>query len=319
MGHHRLRRRHRSQERAGLSEGRRLVARRGHAARSAKAEDYARRHGVPRVHATADDLIADPEMDAVYIATPPSTHCDLALLVAAAGKPCLVEKPMALNHDECPHDGRRLPDRRRPSVGGVLPAGAPPLPAGARPARAGGDRPADVVHVQVTGPPRDRARATNWRFDPGGRRRGALPRFGSHCLDLLDFLVGADHGGSRIRLQHRRHLRRRRRHGARRFSSRPRVPGTGIWNFNAGANDRRHRSFRIGRHGWSRPSSRTATCRVPRTVATRFTHPQSSTRPSAADSDHRRRAARQGAMPVDRRVRRPHVLGHGKISEFVNW
>jgi 1,5-anhydro-D-fructose reductase (1,5-anhydro-D-mannitol-forming) len=66
----------------------------------AKAEDFALRHGVPRVHRHAEDLIADPDVDAVYIATPPSSHCELALAVAEAGKPCLVENQMALNHDE---------------------------------------------------------------------------------------------------------------------------------------------------------------------------------------------------------------------------
>ena len=66
-----------------------------------KAEDYAHRHGVPRVHATADALIADPDVDAVYIATPPGTHGELSVQTAAAGKPCLVEKPMARNHSEC--------------------------------------------------------------------------------------------------------------------------------------------------------------------------------------------------------------------------
>src|SRR5205809_2917612 len=67
----------------------------------ARAEDFARRHGVERVHGLAEDLIADPHVDAVYVATPPSSHRDLALAVAAAGKPCLVEKPMAMNHAEC--------------------------------------------------------------------------------------------------------------------------------------------------------------------------------------------------------------------------
>jgi len=66
-----------------------------------KAQDYARRHGVPRAYNSADALISDPEVDAVYIATPPSSHCELTLAVAAAGKPCLVEKPMARNHAEC--------------------------------------------------------------------------------------------------------------------------------------------------------------------------------------------------------------------------
>ena len=53
----------------------------------AQAEDYARRHGVPRVNGVRQALFADPEVHAVYIATPPSSHCDLAFEVAAAGKP----------------------------------------------------------------------------------------------------------------------------------------------------------------------------------------------------------------------------------------
>src|SRR5690606_18533460 len=67
----------------------------------ARAEDYARRHGVPRWYDRAEALIADPEVDAVYIAVPPSTHAHYALLVAAAGKPAYVEKPMARHTPEC--------------------------------------------------------------------------------------------------------------------------------------------------------------------------------------------------------------------------
>src|SRR5262245_31300716 len=67
----------------------------------ARAEDYARRHGVLRVHETADALLDDSDVDAVYIATPPSSHHELALKAAAAGKPCLVEKPMGMNHAQC--------------------------------------------------------------------------------------------------------------------------------------------------------------------------------------------------------------------------
>jgi len=68
---------------------------------AAKAEDYARRHQVPRWTADADQLINDPSIDAVYIATPPSSHLSYALKVAAAGKPAYVEKPMAMSHAEC--------------------------------------------------------------------------------------------------------------------------------------------------------------------------------------------------------------------------
>ena len=65
------------------------------------AEDYARRHGVPKWYDNADALIQDSEVDAVYIATPPYAHKEYTLLCAQAGKPVYVEKPMALNFAEC--------------------------------------------------------------------------------------------------------------------------------------------------------------------------------------------------------------------------
>jgi predicted dehydrogenase len=66
-----------------------------------KARDYARRHGVARAYDSARGLIDDPDVDAVYVATPPSSHAELALVIASAGKPCLVEKPMAITYAEC--------------------------------------------------------------------------------------------------------------------------------------------------------------------------------------------------------------------------
>jgi predicted dehydrogenase len=65
------------------------------------AEDYARRHGVPKWYADADLLINDPEVNAVYIATPPDTHASYAIQAMKAGKPVYVEKPMARNYQEC--------------------------------------------------------------------------------------------------------------------------------------------------------------------------------------------------------------------------
>ena len=62
-----------------------------------KAEDYARRHGVPRWYADADELINDPEVNAIYIATPPSSHEEYTLAAINAGKHVYVEKPMANN------------------------------------------------------------------------------------------------------------------------------------------------------------------------------------------------------------------------------
>jgi predicted dehydrogenase len=65
------------------------------------ARDYAKRHSVPRWYDNAEDLINDPEVDAIYIATPPVAHKAYVLLSAQANKPVYVEKPMALNFEEC--------------------------------------------------------------------------------------------------------------------------------------------------------------------------------------------------------------------------
>jgi predicted dehydrogenase len=67
----------------------------------AKAADFARRHGVPRWYDDADRLLSDPDVNAVYIATPPDSHAELTLRAARAGKRVLVEKPMARTATEC--------------------------------------------------------------------------------------------------------------------------------------------------------------------------------------------------------------------------
>ncbi|WP_316814640.1 Gfo/Idh/MocA family oxidoreductase [Pedobacter nyackensis] len=62
-----------------------------------KAKDYAIRHGVPKWYDDANQLINDPEVNAIYIATPPLQHEEFALSAMAAGKPVYIEKPMTLN------------------------------------------------------------------------------------------------------------------------------------------------------------------------------------------------------------------------------
>ncbi|MEO6960760.1 MAG: Gfo/Idh/MocA family oxidoreductase [Puia sp.] len=67
----------------------------------AKAADYAARHCVPVWYDNVDDLINDPAVNAVYIATPPDVHLEYARKVMQAGKAAYVEKPMARNAAEC--------------------------------------------------------------------------------------------------------------------------------------------------------------------------------------------------------------------------
>ncbi|MDX1682110.1 MAG: Gfo/Idh/MocA family oxidoreductase, partial [Phycisphaeraceae bacterium] len=68
------------------------------ASRSAdRAAEFADKHGADRSHGSYEDLFADDDVDAVYIATPHPWHAELAILAAEAGKHVLCEKPAALN------------------------------------------------------------------------------------------------------------------------------------------------------------------------------------------------------------------------------
>ena len=66
-----------------------------------KAKDYARRHHVPKFYDDASALIADPEINAIYIATPPAFHEQYAEEAMKAGKPVYIEKPVTLNSQSC--------------------------------------------------------------------------------------------------------------------------------------------------------------------------------------------------------------------------
>ena len=66
-----------------------------------KARSYARRHGIKNWYTDPQALLEDPDVNAVYIATPPSTHATFAIMAMKAGKPVYVEKPMAANYEDC--------------------------------------------------------------------------------------------------------------------------------------------------------------------------------------------------------------------------
>ncbi|HEU5052622.1 MAG TPA: Gfo/Idh/MocA family oxidoreductase [Hanamia sp.] len=63
-----------------------------------KAKDYAQRHGVAKWYSDANELINDKEVNAIYIATPPSSHEEYAIAAINTGKPVYIEKPMTLNY-----------------------------------------------------------------------------------------------------------------------------------------------------------------------------------------------------------------------------
>ena len=66
-----------------------------------KAQSYAERHHIPRWYTDPQQLIGDEDVNAIYIATPPSSHCTYAIMAMKAGKPVYIEKPMAATYEDC--------------------------------------------------------------------------------------------------------------------------------------------------------------------------------------------------------------------------
>lgn len=160
--------------------------------RAEAARDYAVRHGIGSVYEHVDELIASHDVDAVYIATPPASHLDLAVRVAQAGKPCCVEKPMAMDHAECTRmlaafEARGLPlfvsyyRRSLPRFAQVKAWLDEGLIGEVRDVR---------WHLVKPPSPRDRDGRPDWRTDPGASPGGYFSDLASHGLDLLQHLLG---------------------------------------------------------------------------------------------------------------------------------
>lgn len=66
-----------------------------------KARSYAQRHNIKKWYTDAQELINDDDVNAVYIATPPSSHATFAIMAMNADKPVYVEKPLASSYEDC--------------------------------------------------------------------------------------------------------------------------------------------------------------------------------------------------------------------------
>lgn len=150
------------------------------------AEDYARRHGVPRWSEDADDILHADDIDAVYIATHPDTHLDYTIRAAEAGKAVYVEKPVARSAAEC----RRMLDA-------CDRAGVPLWVAYYRRALPRFRKIRSLIDAGAIGRVRavsslrhQRVRADAWQNVPGASGGGYFFDAGCHALDFLQFLFG---------------------------------------------------------------------------------------------------------------------------------
>ncbi|MBB2147672.1 Gfo/Idh/MocA family protein [Pedobacter gandavensis] len=158
-----------------------------------KAEDYAKRHGVPKWYDDAQQLIDDPEVNAIYIATPPAQHEVYALMAFAAGKPVYVEKPMTLNaasairmKDAALNTGVKLSiahyRRAQPmflKIKSLL-----------EDEEIGAIRLVQLKMLQPEDSNQIANSATNWRLDPAISGGGLFHDLAPHQLDLLVFFFG---------------------------------------------------------------------------------------------------------------------------------
>lgn len=156
------------------------------------AEDYAQRHHVEKWYNDANQLIQSPDIDAVYIATPPSSHKDYTIAVAKAGKPVYVEKPMARNFAECQEMIQACEDSNVPLFVAYYRRGLPRflkvkslLDEGA----IGKVRFANVVYYRQPSE-EDLKGAENWRVDPQVAGGGYFYDLASHSINILQFFFG---------------------------------------------------------------------------------------------------------------------------------
>ncbi len=159
-----------------------------------RAEDFAKRHGVGRWHADADAIINAPDVDAVYAATRTDSHCELVLRCAAAGKPVLVEKPMAMSHADGVRMAAACREAKVPLWVAYYRRALPRFVAVRDLVQSGAIGPVRMVitrHFQRI-PTLEQMRGPfwSWRLDPAVSGGGIFFEAVGHTLDILDFILG---------------------------------------------------------------------------------------------------------------------------------
>ncbi len=158
-----------------------------------KAKDYAARHQVPKWYDDAQQLIDDPEVNAIYIATPPNGHLELCTLAAKAGKPVYVEKPMARTYVECQEMVRVCEKLQVPLYVAYYRRRLPHFLKIKELMDAGAIGEIRTVHIdlkEALNPGLVAGSEENWRIDPEIAGGGYFFDLASHQIDLLDFFFG---------------------------------------------------------------------------------------------------------------------------------
>ena len=159
-----------------------------------KARSYAERHHIRKWYTDAQELIDDPDVNAVYIATPPSSHATFAIMAMKAGKPVYVEKPLAASYNDCIRINRISEQTGVPCFVAYYRRFLAYFQKVKEIIQSGGI--GDVINVQVrfSVPPRDldyhSGKEMPWRLQPDISGGGYFYDLAPHQIDLLQDLFG---------------------------------------------------------------------------------------------------------------------------------
>ena len=159
-----------------------------------KAKLYAKRHNIPKWYTDPQMLISDPNVNAIYIATPPSSHATFAIMAMKAGKPVYVEKPLAASYDDCARINRISEQTGVPCFVAYYRRYLPYFQKVKQIINDGTIGQVTNVQIRFSVPPRDLDYNSRdclpWRLQPDIAGGGYFYDLAPHQLDLIQELFG---------------------------------------------------------------------------------------------------------------------------------
>lgn len=158
-----------------------------------RARSYATRHNIKRWYTDASELINDPDVNAVYIATPPASHPIYAIMAMNAGKPVYVEKPLAASYDDCARINRVSRETGVPCFVAYYRRCLPYFIKVKEILQSGAIGEVQNVQIRYSCPPRIEDLNPNnlpWRVNPEIAGAGYFYDMASHQFDLIQELFG---------------------------------------------------------------------------------------------------------------------------------
>ncbi|MDO6759548.1 Gfo/Idh/MocA family oxidoreductase [Tamlana sp. 2_MG-2023] len=197
-----------------------------------KVKDYAKRHNIDTYYTDADQLINDNNVDAVYIATPPDTHKYYALKVAAAGKPCCIEKPLSPSYAESLEVYNAFKSKEIPLFVAYYRRSLPRFLKIKSFIDAGYIGEVRHITTHLSKPPSetDLSKSYNWRTDAKIAPAGYFDDLASHELDLFTFYFGNITEAQGISIN-QQHLYSAKDAVTASWLHESGVTGSGTWNF----------------------------------------------------------------------------------------